>query len=129
VQLDSLADLAKSINFDGKSPDYMSKVNKVSQLLNLYMHILTTGKQIKTKKTDSIVYNHERPREENHENHEIISKEMEKINPEAIQNSILNTIHSNCKEKCDKLPKFSVVIRLARILQRFMYRFTAIREL
>lgn len=64
VQLDSLADLAKSIDFDGKSPDYMSKVNKVSQLLNLYMHILNTGKQIAPKKTDSIIYNLDAPREE-----------------------------------------------------------------
>jgi hypothetical protein len=64
----------------------MSKVNKVSQLLNLYMHILTTGKQIAPKKTDSIVYNHDRPREENHvdhENHEEGVK-ISKINPEAI---------------------------------------------
>jgi len=32
-------------------------------------------------------------------------------------------------EQPGKLPKFTVVLRLARVLQKFMYRLTAIRDL
>jgi hypothetical protein len=57
--MDSLADLAQSIHFNSGSADYLSKVNKVSQLLNIYMHILTTGKHISEKNDPSVKIHHD----------------------------------------------------------------------
>ena len=118
MQLDSLADLAYSIQFEGNGPDYLSKVNKVAQLINLYMHILLTGKQILNN--ESLIF-------KNFEN--LGNVETPKQTSEHdFQNCILSIV-STKKGVTDTCPKFEEAVRLIRILQKCMYRITATRVL
>jgi hypothetical protein len=104
LQLDSLTDLALTIQFDqssGKETN-LAKMNKLSQLINLQVHILTSTP------TDNM-----EPLEEN-------PGPMIQMSASELQNCILSSICEVDESPDGKLPEIKDLLRISQVQEKIM---------